>query len=84
MTGDEPRDFNAEMAINPDVEEEMELHLDIEAAIQETDIMDLRSNLQAIAKQESEEELEDFVVAEGQNYSFELSEDMASFKEFIV
>ena len=82
LTGDELREFNAEMAINPDVEEEMELHLDIEAAIQETDIMDLRNNLQEIARQESEEELEDLVVAEGQNYSFELSEDMSSFKEF--
>ncbi|WP_163717942.1 tetratricopeptide repeat protein [Mangrovibacterium lignilyticum] len=82
LTGDELREFNAEMAINPEVEEELELHQAIEAAIQETDITELRSNLQAIMDQESEEEFDELIVAESESYSFELSEDLSSFKEF--
>jgi len=83
LTGDELREFNAEMAINPEIEEEMELHLEIETAVSENDIAELRNNLQTIMRQEKETEREEqLVVAEANEYSFELSEDLASFKEF--
>ena len=82
LTGDELREFNAEMAVNPAIEEEMNLHLDIEAALQEEDIIALRNNLQSIIRQEAEQETEEYVVAENQGYNFELSEDLSSFNEF--
>lgn len=79
LTGDELREFNAERAINPEIQEELELHLEIENAIQETDVMDLRNNLQAVMNEQSDKAK---ATAEDQQYSFELSEDVSSFKEF--
>lgn len=79
LTGDELKEFNAERAINPDIQEELELQQEIEEAIQETDVMELRNNLQAIMNQESQKQE---TLAEDKQYSFELSEDVSSFKEF--
>lgn len=78
LTDDELTDFNAEMAINPDIEEEIALQQDIEAAISETDITALRANMQAVIAEESaQRDLVDY-----SDYSFELSEDMSSFNQF--
>ncbi len=79
LTGDELREFNAERAINPDIQDELDLQIEIDQAIGETDIMDLRNNLQQVMDQESEVAK---TVAEDKQYSFELSEDVSSFKEF--
>jgi len=81
LTGDELKEFNAEMAISPEIEEEILLHQEIEAAVAETDITELRGNLQAIMEQEKTQS-ENHIVAESSEYSFELSEDLSSFKEF--
>jgi hypothetical protein len=81
LTGDELKEFNAEIAINPDIDEEITLHQEIEAAISETDIIDLRANIQSIIDQDSTEN-EDLVIAESSVYSFELSEELSSLKEF--
>ncbi|WP_372773373.1 tol-pal system YbgF family protein [Mangrovibacterium sp.] len=78
LTGDELREFNAEKAITPEIEEDLQLHKEIEAAVSEVDIQELRNNLQAMMQQESE----DLVVAENQEFSFDLSENLSSFKEF--
>lgn len=82
LTGDELRAFNAEMAINPDLEEEISIHLDIEAALKEDDIISLRENLEKIIQHDQPEKAEDYVVPEINCYSFELSDDLSSFKEF--
>ncbi len=82
LTGEELREFNAELAINPELEEEIELHKEIEMAIQEKDVINLRKKLQGIINQENEEELEEFAHIENQAYNFELSEDFSSFTEF--
>lgn len=81
LTGDELREFNAEMACNPDIEEEINLHREIEAAISESEIIALRNTLQSICSQE-EPEKELCMSAENLDYNFELSEDISSFKEF--
>ena len=85
LTGDELREFNAELAINPELEEDIQLHLDIESAVQENEIIALRSNLQHIMAQEKPAETEEPVpvLAEHKSFNFELSDNMSSFKEFI-
>ena len=81
LTGDELKEFNVEMAINPEIEVEIELQQGIEAAIHEKDIIALRNNLQQIIHQKSEHENDEYAVAEIQSYSFALTEDLSSFKE---
>ncbi len=83
LTGDELREFNEELAINPDMLSDIELSQDVEDAVQEKEIMDLREKLQSIADSENEkitqdEELEEVM----QKYDFELSEDLSSINEF--
>ena len=84
LTGDELREFNAEMAINPDLREELDLHQEVEKAMQEKEIFALRKNLQNIMAQEqtSQENHEELVYMENQSYDFNLSEELASFREF--
>ncbi len=38
LTGDELREFNAERAINPDIQDELDLQIEIDQAIGETEI----------------------------------------------
>ena len=83
LTGDDLREFNVEMAINQDLEEEIKLHQEIEEAIQEQDITALRNNLQQVMEQESElAENQEFECVEEKNFNFDLSEEISSFKEF--
>ncbi|MCW0482044.1 tetratricopeptide repeat protein [Gaoshiqia sediminis] len=82
LTGDELREFNAELAINSDLREEIELHQEIESAMQEKEIASLRNSLQSIMAQEQTEEMEELVHMEHQSYNFDLSEELSSFKEF--
>ena len=83
LTGDDLREFNVEMAINQDLEEEIQLHQEIEEAIQEQDITALRNSLQQVMEQENElEENLEFEYVENKNYNFDLSEEFSSFKEF--
>lgn len=82
LTGDDLREFNVEMAINQDLEEEIQLHQEIEEAIQEQDITALRNNLQQVMEQENElPENQEFEYV-NMDYNFDLSEEFSSFKEF--
>jgi hypothetical protein len=82
LTGEALREFNTEMASSPRLAEEMKLQQEIGQAIMETGITNLRESLQNIAAQgqELEEGLE--MCLEGQAFSFGLSEELSSFKEF--
>ncbi|MGQ8336660.1 hypothetical protein ACUNWD_08925, partial [Sunxiuqinia sp. A32] len=56
LTGDDLREFNVELAINADLDEEIKLHQELEEAIQEQDVTALRANLQNIIEKEQEQE----------------------------
>ena len=83
LTGDDLREFNVEMAINQDLEEEIKLHQEIGQAIQEQDVTALRNNLKEVMGQNKEiTENQEFEYVEDQYFNFDLSEEFSSFKEF--
>lgn len=82
LTGDALSEFNAELAYNPELAEEIRLQKEIREAVQENDIINLRNNLQNIISQEQNAAKEVRMSQEEQAYSFELSEELSSFKEF--
>jgi tetratricopeptide (TPR) repeat protein len=82
LTGDALRAFNKELASDPALAEEARLQNEIQEAVMETGIMALRESLQSIAKQGETTEIGAMAGHEGQAFSFGLSEEMSSFKEF--
>lgn len=82
LTGDALSEFNVEMAIDSSLKDEINLQMDIQEAVSEADIMNLRSNLQNLIKQEQTSENEVITNQKEQEYSFELSDELSSFKEF--
>lgn len=84
LTGDALSEFNAELTFDSDLAEEVKLHQEIQEAVQETDITDLRASLQEVIKKEQDAENKVSMNSEEEEkaFSFELSEDLSSFKEF--
>ena len=82
LTGDALSEFNAELTYNSDLAEEIKLQQEIQEAIRETDITNLRDNLKNIINKEQSTENEVYMDYEEQTFSFELSEELSSFKEF--
>ena len=82
LTGDALSEFNAELAYNSELADEIRLQEEISEAVQETDIINLRNKLQNIIRQEQNAAKEVRMSQEEQAYSFELSEELSSFKEF--
>ena len=82
LTGDALSEFNAELTYNSDLAEEIKLQQEIQEAIRETDITNLRDNLKNIINKEQSTENEVHMDYEEQTFSFELSEELSSFKEF--
>jgi hypothetical protein len=82
LTGDALSEFNAELAYNPELAEEIKLQEEIREAVQETDIINLRNKLKNIISQGQNAAKEVRMSQEDQAYSFELSEELSSFKEF--
>lgn len=78
LTGDALSEFNAGLAFDQDLKEELELQEEIREAIMEADVMELRSKLEQIGH----ENTGNSPVMQEKEFSFELSEDLASFKEF--
>ena len=72
--------FKAELLKNPDLRAEVELHRQIETAIQEKDIINLRENLAAI--REGQPVSEGTELNKEARFSFELSEELIYLKEF--
>jgi hypothetical protein len=82
LAGDALNEFNNGLATGSGLAEEIRLQQEIQDAIMETDIISLRSSLQGIARQVANEENGHGTGIEGQAFSFELSEELSSFKEF--
>ena len=82
LTGEALSEFNSEMTLDPEMANEIKLQQDIQNAIQEMDIISLRENMQSIINQEQKIEKEVCMNFEEQAFSFELSEELSSFKEF--
>ncbi len=73
LSGADLIDFEKDLMVNPSLQKEVKLHKEIESALQENDILDLRNQLTNILKSEtswnvSEDSIEDFVdgVLEGE------------------
>lgn len=69
MTDDILAEFESELVKNDDLMQELKLHTDVEAAVNENDIMDLRSEMKNIMDSEtswnvSEQSIEDFIDGE--------------------
>ncbi len=69
-------EFEAQMAFDADLGEEVNLHQDVEQAIGETDIIDLRKNLNKIVQHKADTEQ----VSVFDSFSFGLSEELSSFQ----
>lgn len=81
LTGSELIDFESDLAENRSLKEELQLHQDVERAVQEVDLMDLRNQLSSIIQSEtswnvSEQSIEDFIdgILEGEEYNEFVSE----------
>jgi tetratricopeptide (TPR) repeat protein len=84
LTENELIDFESDLAENRSLREEVNLHKDVEVAVQEYDLMDLRNQLSSIIQSEtswnvSEQSIEDFIdgVLEGE----ELNEFVAELND---
>ena len=76
LTGNEMAEFKDELLNNSELQKEIELHKEIEEAIAETDILDLRNQMSQIVKSEtswnvSEQNIEDFIDGELDEALFE-------------
>ncbi len=81
LTGNELIDFEIDLAENRTLREELQLHQDVEAAVQEFDLMELRNQISNIIQSEtswnvSEQSIEDFIdgVLEEEEYNGFVSE----------
>ncbi len=69
-------EFEAQLAFDPDLAEELNLHLEVEQAIGETDIAGLRENLNKIIQQKPDSEK----ISVFDSFSFGLSEELSSYQ----
>lgn len=72
----EVRDFQTQMEIDSELADELSLHLDVNQACAEQDIINLRQNLNQIIDNQSEKEM----VGIFNSFNFGLSEEFSSFK----
>ncbi len=85
LSDDELKEFNVELLLNLTVAEEVELHREVQQAVQEEDIMALRYKLEVILKGKKyakESTVKTVMSAEDMNYNFGLSGEFSSFREF--
>jgi hypothetical protein len=74
LTPDQKKEFEAELNLNAALVEELNLHIELQDALTEKDIANLRKNLNTILKSETKEEK---IKA-----SFDLIEELEEFSEF--
>jgi len=76
LTKPELSELESQLAIDSDLADELNLHLEVQQAIEETDIINLRQKLNKIANNQSDtENIEVF-----DSFSFGLSEEMSSWE----
>lgn len=78
MTLPELKEFEIQMEIDSDLADEVNLHLDVEQAMGEKDIISLRSNLNQIVQNQTDKAHNEISVFD--SFSFGLSEEFASHK----
>lgn len=76
LTQPELSELESQMAIDPDLAEELNLHLDVEHAIEENEIVSLRENLNKIVQNQSDTEN----INVFDSFSFGLSEELSSWE----
>jgi hypothetical protein len=79
MTQPELKEFEIQMEIDSDLADELNLHLDVEQAMGELDIISLRSNLNQIVQNQTDHAYNEISVFD--SFSFGLSEEFSSFKK---
>ncbi|MDX9883983.1 MAG: hypothetical protein RBS73_18130 [Prolixibacteraceae bacterium] len=83
LTGAELDEFNVEMLIHSGLTEEVEFHREVQEAVQEKEVMELRATLGHIMGEPSfGEDLVQEVVSEYMDYNFGLSNEFSSLREF--
>ena len=75
LTGDELREFQAQLSMDENLRNQLELTIEVQKAVQESDIMELRKNLQRIAT-ENQATRQDEPCAEYHSFSFGLAEEI--------
>jgi anti-sigma factor RsiW len=76
MTSGEEEKFKAELETDPELQDELELNMQVENAVRETDIMALRDQLHQLDTPPGKIR----PVIKNKQYSFSLREDLSSFK----
>ena len=78
LTLPELKEFDIQMEIDSDLADEVNLHLDVEQAMGEQDIISLRSNLNQIVQNQTDKAYNEISVFD--SFSFGLSEEFSSHK----
>jgi hypothetical protein len=79
MTLPELKEFEIQMEIDSNLADEVNLHLDVEQAMSEKDIISLRSNLNQIVQNQTDKQYNEISVFD--SFSFGLSEEFSSNKK---
>ncbi len=84
LSGVELEEFNNGMRIHAGLAEEVEFHREVEEAVQEKEIMNLRKKLGRIILEEQslEDDLMEEILSEYDGYNFGLSNEFSSLREF--
>ena len=77
LSSEQLKEFKAELEINADLRMELQLHIEIDDAIVENDIIELRETLSSISMMDDEIDLKETLPG-----SFDLIEELDSFNEF--
>ncbi|NQU85481.1 MAG: hypothetical protein HQ541_06945 [Mariniphaga sp.] len=75
LNPEQKKEFEAEIASNAELAEELKLHVEVQDALKENDVMNLRKNLNTILNSENSD-------SEKLKASFDLIEDLNEFSEF--
>ena len=80
LTQPESKELESQMAIDSDLADELNLHLEVEQAIAENDLISLRKNLNHIVQNQSD--TENINIAD--SFNFGLSEELASWENLNI
>ncbi|VAW20301.1 hypothetical protein MNBD_BACTEROID01-1186 [hydrothermal vent metagenome] len=77
LTSEQMNEFKSELEVNADLRAELQLHIEINDAIVEKDIIELRESLSSVSIMDGEIDLKEAIPG-----SFDLIEELDSFNEF--
>lgn len=79
LTEPEARDLEMEIQSNPGLAAELNLHLEVERAVQEKDVANLRNNMNKIIREQKTDLAEEDELCMTEAYSFGLAEELTNF-----